>query len=116
MLKTFMTAPFRAIAVAVEAATSTPRTVQRGANERSTRSVMEFRVLGPLEVVDDGRAIRLGSGKQVALVAYLLVHRTKPSRWTASSTSSGAKPHRLPRRRSSGTTSRCYGESLETGS
>jgi YVTN family beta-propeller protein len=35
---------------------------------------MEFRVLGPLEVVDEGRALRLGSGKQVALVAYLLLH------------------------------------------
>ncbi len=35
---------------------------------------MEFRVLGPLEVVDDGRSLRLGSGRQLALVALLLIH------------------------------------------
>jgi YVTN family beta-propeller protein len=35
---------------------------------------MEFRVLGPLEVVDDGRTLKLGSGKQLALVAALLLH------------------------------------------
>src|SRR5687768_16459771 len=35
---------------------------------------MEFRVLGPLEVVDEGRTLRLGSGKQLAVVAFLLVH------------------------------------------
>jgi YVTN family beta-propeller protein len=34
---------------------------------------MEFRILGPLEVVDDGRALRLGSGRQLALVGVLLV-------------------------------------------
>jgi YVTN family beta-propeller protein len=35
---------------------------------------MEFRVLGPLEVVEDGRRLRLGSGRQLALVGLLLVH------------------------------------------
>jgi YVTN family beta-propeller protein len=35
---------------------------------------MEFRILGPLEVVDDGRSLRLGSGRQLALLALLLVH------------------------------------------
>ena len=35
---------------------------------------MEFRVLGPLEVVDDGRSLRLGGGRQLALVALLLIH------------------------------------------
>src|SRR5262245_6745874 len=39
-----------------------------------TRLLMEFRVLGPVEVVDEGRPLRLGSGKQLALVAYLLLH------------------------------------------
>src|SRR5262245_48443135 len=34
---------------------------------------MEFRILGPLEVVDDGRVAHLGSGRQLALVAALLV-------------------------------------------
>jgi YVTN family beta-propeller protein len=35
---------------------------------------MEFRVLGPLQVVDDGRVLQLGSGRQLALVALLLLH------------------------------------------
>jgi YVTN family beta-propeller protein len=35
---------------------------------------MEFRILGPLEVVDEGRSLRLGSGRQLALVAVLLLH------------------------------------------
>jgi len=35
---------------------------------------MEFRILGPLEVVDEGRILRLGSGRQLALVALLLLH------------------------------------------
>jgi YVTN family beta-propeller protein len=34
---------------------------------------MEFRDLGPLEVVVDGRVVNLGSGRQLALVAALLV-------------------------------------------
>src|SRR5947207_13627854 len=35
---------------------------------------MEFRVLGPLEVEYDGRIVRLGSGKQLALVGLLLLN------------------------------------------
>jgi YVTN family beta-propeller protein len=35
---------------------------------------MEFRILGPLEVVDEGRVLRLGSGRQLAIVALLLLH------------------------------------------
>ena len=35
---------------------------------------MEFRILGPLEVVDDGRHIELGGAKQRALLAMLLLH------------------------------------------
>ena len=35
---------------------------------------MEFRILGPLELVRDGRVLRLGSGRQLALVAVLLIH------------------------------------------
>ena len=35
---------------------------------------MEFRVLGPLEVEHDDRALKLGSGKQLALVAVLLLN------------------------------------------
>ncbi len=35
---------------------------------------MEFRILGPLEVVEHGRALGLGSRKQRALLALLLLH------------------------------------------
>ena len=35
---------------------------------------MEFRVLGPLEVVRHGRALELGAGKQRTLLAVLLLH------------------------------------------
>jgi predicted ATPase/DNA-binding SARP family transcriptional activator len=35
---------------------------------------MEFRVLGPLEVLEDGRQVELGGAKQRALLAILLLH------------------------------------------
>jgi DNA-binding SARP family transcriptional activator len=35
---------------------------------------MEFRILGPLEVEDDGRLIPVGGTKQRALLASLLLH------------------------------------------
>src|SRR5262245_12983913 len=38
---------------------------------------MEFRVLGPLEVLDDGRIVPLGGGRQRALLALLLLHRNE---------------------------------------
>ena len=36
---------------------------------------MEFRILGPLEIAENGRVLALGTGRQLALVALLLVHR-----------------------------------------
>jgi DNA-binding SARP family transcriptional activator/ATP/maltotriose-dependent transcriptional regulator MalT len=36
---------------------------------------MDFRILGPLEVLDDGRRVALGGSKQRALLALLLLHR-----------------------------------------
>ena len=39
---------------------------------------MEFRLLGPLEVVDDGRTVPLGGAKQRALLAVLLLDRNRP--------------------------------------
>ena len=36
---------------------------------------MEFRILGPLEVLDEGRRVALGGSKQRALLALLLLHR-----------------------------------------
>src|SRR5437868_9874784 len=35
---------------------------------------MDFRILGPLEVEDDGRVLPLGGSKQRALLAILLLH------------------------------------------
>jgi DNA-binding SARP family transcriptional activator len=35
---------------------------------------MEFRILGPLEVLDEGRAVALGGSRQRALLALLLLH------------------------------------------
>lgn len=35
---------------------------------------MEFRILGPLEVVDHGRRVTVRRGKEQALLAYLLLH------------------------------------------
>lgn len=35
------------------------------------------RILGPLEVADDGRVLSLGSGRQLALVGLLLLHRNE---------------------------------------
>jgi DNA-binding SARP family transcriptional activator len=43
--------------------------------ERGAPTVIEFRVLGSLEVVDQGRPLALGSPQQRALLAMLLVHR-----------------------------------------
>jgi DNA-binding SARP family transcriptional activator len=39
-----------------------------------TIDLVEFGILGPLEVVEDGRALRLGSRKQRALLALLVLH------------------------------------------
>jgi DNA-binding SARP family transcriptional activator/DNA-binding beta-propeller fold protein YncE len=35
---------------------------------------VEFRILGPVEVVDDGRPVSIRRGKELALLAYLLLH------------------------------------------
>jgi DNA-binding SARP family transcriptional activator len=39
--------------------------------------VLEFRILGPLEVLDDDRPIRLGGAKQRATLAILLLHANR---------------------------------------
>ena len=39
---------------------------------------MEFRILGPLEVLADGRVLPLGGAKQRALLALLLLHANEP--------------------------------------
>ena len=39
--------------------------------------MLEFRILGPLEVVENGRPLALGGPRQRALLAILLVHRAE---------------------------------------
>ena len=39
-----------------------------------TAARMDFRILGPLEAFDEGRAVMLGGGKQRALLAVFLLH------------------------------------------
>src|SRR5258708_13011924 len=39
---------------------------------------MEFRILGPLEVVEDDRPVRLDRRRLRALLAYLLLHANRP--------------------------------------
>jgi DNA-binding SARP family transcriptional activator len=39
---------------------------------------MEIRVLGPLEVVEDGRTIAIASERQRALLALLVLHAGHP--------------------------------------
>ena len=38
---------------------------------------MEFRVLGPVEVIEDGRRLAVASGRQLALLAFLLIHANR---------------------------------------
>ncbi len=38
---------------------------------------VEFRVLGPVEVIGDGRRLPVASGRQLALLAFLLVHANR---------------------------------------
>ena len=38
---------------------------------------MEFRILGPLEVIEDGQALELGGQKQRALLAVLLLEANR---------------------------------------
>src|SRR6266540_3164397 len=40
----------------------------------SVGGLMEFRILGPLEVVEDGHVLDVGGAKQRALLAFLLLH------------------------------------------
>ena len=54
-----------------EAVTNLPRPGVVSARQRGT---MEFRILGPLEVHDDGRSSRSAAAKQRALLALLLLH------------------------------------------
>ncbi len=56
---------------------------------------MDFRVLGPLEVLGaDGRALTLGGPKQRAVLAALLVRANERLRLTSSSMPCGVKIHR----------------------
>src|SRR5439155_17070671 len=47
---------------------------RRKATGATTGGAVEFRVLGPLEVVEDGRPVPLDRRRMRALLAYLLLH------------------------------------------
>src|SRR5919109_186175 len=47
----------------------------RWAYRHGSRTRMDFRILGPLTALDDGREVALGGSKQRALLGVLLVHR-----------------------------------------
>jgi DNA-binding SARP family transcriptional activator len=61
---------------------------------------MDFRILGPLEVLDEGRAVTLGGSKQRALLALFQLHanETLPTDrlidelWGESPPANAAKP------------------------
>src|SRR5436190_11971445 len=44
----------------------------------ATRSTLQFRILGPLEVSRESQSLALGSPKQRALLAVLLLHANEP--------------------------------------
>jgi MYXO-CTERM domain-containing protein len=44
---------------------------------------VEFRLLGPLEIVDDGQTLPLPGGKALALLAALLLRRRRVGRHSA---------------------------------
>src|SRR5215218_1509296 len=50
--------------------------IRVGAYDRRTNAQarLEFRILGPLEVMREARALQLGSPKQRALLGFLLLH------------------------------------------
>ncbi len=52
----------------------TPGTVGVRFGRARSEESMEFHVLGPLEIVRQGRTLELGAGKQRALLAVLLLH------------------------------------------
>ena len=53
---------------------SPPTSESRYGRAERRDHVMEFRILGPLEVTQDGRALELGATKQQTLLAVLLLH------------------------------------------
>jgi DNA-binding SARP family transcriptional activator len=45
---------------------------------RQMRSRMQFRILGPLEVEDNGKQLDLGGPRQRAVLAFLLLYANQP--------------------------------------
>lgn len=58
---------------------------------------MEFRLLGPIEVSDEGRRIPLGGHRQRMVLAVLLVDAGRVAGPIASSTRCGVTSHRRQR-------------------
>ena len=67
---------------------------------------MEFRILGPLEVLEDGRQVGLGGAKQRALLAVLLLHANEVVSTDTLSMRSGRTRFQRPAGRHSRCTSR----------
>ena len=44
---------------------------------RGVQPPMEFRVLGPIEAIEDGRRLAVASGRQLSLLAFLLIHANR---------------------------------------
>ena len=69
---------------------------------------MEFRILGPLQVLDEGREVPLGGAKQRALLALLLLDPNRVvSRDRLIDELWGGSPPTPPRRRSRCTSPIC---------
>jgi DNA-binding SARP family transcriptional activator len=51
--------------------------VQEGTDTGPEEGALEFRLLGPIEVLDDGRPVDLGPRKQRALLCLLLLHANR---------------------------------------
>jgi DNA-binding SARP family transcriptional activator len=78
-VRMFMSSPFLVIALCDligGGSEEAPRTDLRPGKDPAGSSfrVVEFKVLGPLEVLDAGRPLDLGAPRQRALFAYLLLH------------------------------------------
>jgi hypothetical protein len=70
---------------------------------------VEFRILGPLEVVEDNEPVALGTLKERLVLGVLLLHANEFSRASGSSTTCGGKHRRRPRAKRSTSISRRSG-------
>ena len=77
-------------------------------HETLTHALLEIRLLGPFEVLADGRVADVGGSKRQALLAMLALREVASSTSTHSSTACGGSSSRPPRAMRSTTTSRVF--------